>query len=400
MIKVNISYKAIMAEARRKKNLLFISRYNPFTSCLGTEILVGNLALEMSKQGHSVHIIFEDNLPQKDDKEINGVVLHDQRITDLTLIRAFSWRERCAKICPMVMKDSNIDAIISFGAGALGGYTFKKINGQLNDLNNPVRIYYAMDTMEAEYKRTVSITKDRSLIRMDKIKYKWLLYSDIQSCNYSDIILSTSADTKRGLETAYGIPSDKIKIIYNGILDDYASGVPIVDPIEPTFLHVGGVPRKGTIYFLRALELLRSKYGLSAKGNILRPFPSDMDLAKSMNLNIEWFSNVDIGTVRRLYAETTAFVSPSLSEGFCLPIIEAAAFGKISIVYNVGSLPELVRDGENGFIVPAPNVDALAEKMYLVATNQELRKRMGAEAKRMSANFTISKLADRLLNYI
>jgi mannosyltransferase len=81
-------------------------------------------------------------------------------------------------------------------------------------------------------------------------------------------------------------------------------------------------------------------------------------------------------------------------------VVEAAMLGKPAIVSNTGSLPELVVDGENGFIVPLANVAALAERMYQIAVNEQLRKRMSEKAKQLSQRFKISNAAKTLIKLL
>lgn len=83
---------------------------------------------------------------------------------------------------------------------------------------------------------------------------------------------------------------------------------------------------------------------------------------------------------------------------FCLPVVEAAAFGKPSIVTNAGSLPELVNNGETGFIVNIGDASMLASKMYLVAVDDNLRRKMGVNAKERAQKFKISNVAKQTLN--
>ena len=74
---------------------------------------------------------------------------------------------------------------------------------------------------------------------------------------------------------------------------------------------------------------------------------------------------------REIYASCTALIVPSVSEGFCLPVIEAAMFSKPAIVSNAGSLPELVDEGVDGYVVPVANVSLLADRIYILANDEK-----------------------------
>ena len=76
----------------------------------------------------------------------------------------------------------------------------------------------------------------------------------------------------------------------------------------------------------------------------------------------------------------TVMVHPSLSEGFGRAVLEAMALGKPVIASGVGGLREAVRDGQNGFLVPPGDADAIAARLTLLFSNAEVRDRMGAAA--------------------
>jgi len=83
--------------------------------------------------------------------------------------------------------------------------------------------------------------------------------------------------------------------------------------------------------------------------------------------------------VRRELENSRALVLPSFAEGLPVVIMEALALGRPVISTYVAGIPELVVDGESGWLVPAGNVDALAETMKraVLASPDELA-RMGA----------------------
>jgi glycosyltransferase involved in cell wall biosynthesis len=70
-------------------------------------------------------------------------------------------------------------------------------------------------------------------------------------------------------------------------------------------------------------------------------------------------------------------VNPSLRESFGVSVLEAQACEIPVIASNTGGLPKVMRDGVTGFLVPPEDVNAIAEKIELLASNGDLRKRMG-----------------------
>lgn len=82
-------------------------------------------------------------------------------------------------------------------------------------------------------------------------------------------------------------------------------------------------------------------------------------------------------------AETDVFCLPSFSEGTPCSILESMSIGLPVVATAVGGIPDVVADGETGFLVETNNVDALAKALISIAKDPALRGRMGANAKRI-----------------
>jgi glycosyltransferase involved in cell wall biosynthesis len=76
----------------------------------------------------------------------------------------------------------------------------------------------------------------------------------------------------------------------------------------------------------------------------------------------------------------------SVHEGVPLVVLESMAAGLPVVATAVGALPELVRDGEDGLLVPAGDVDALAARLARLVDEPELRAAMGARARTRAEN--------------
>ena len=73
---------------------------------------------------------------------------------------------------------------------------------------------------------------------------------------------------------------------------------------------------------------------------------------------------------------------PSRHEGHPLALLEALSLGCAVLATRVGGVPEIVRDGETGLLVPAEDPDALAAGLDALRRDPELRQRLGAAAAR------------------
>ena len=80
----------------------------------------------------------------------------------------------------------------------------------------------------------------------------------------------------------------------------------------------------------------------------------------------------------RLLNEADVFVFPPVApEGQPLVILEAMSVGLPVIATAQGAIPDTIVDGENGFLVPAGDPAAIADKILLLIRNEDLRRRMG-----------------------
>ena len=397
-----MSWKTKVALGVHYLKLLLLCWEDPFISISGTEIYVGNLAVELAKQGHAVHIVCAKKNGGKAPYQITeNLTIHPLHPINIPYIRAFDFPRKCANECSELLTEWQIDAVIAVGAPTLPYYIFNRIKKLKR---RPLLSYYAVDYMSGEYQRTKPTLRHRSIFRKLKvwIWYKVMIKSDRSSCNSADLVLASCNDTANGLIEDYHIPAGKVEVVYFGIPDDYGESLDILESEVPTFLHVSTNPeRKGTLYFIEALKALQSKYNLQARGIIAgSKEPFYIKLAEKLGVDVSFIGRIPNSELKKYYAECTALVSPSLSEGFCLPVIEAAMFNKPAIVTNTGSLPELVVDSENGFVVPVNDATTLAEKMYQISIDKHLRKHMSEKAKQISQKFRISNTAKTLIEKI
>lgn len=92
------------------------------------------------------------------------------------------------------------------------------------------------------------------------------------------------------------------------------------------------------------------------------------------------------------------FVLPSLSEGMPLVILEAMARGVPVISTNVGGVPEILCDGETGFLVQPEDTVSLSNAICVLLTDKELRNKFAKNAKEyVSANHRQAPMLDKLV---
>jgi glycosyltransferase involved in cell wall biosynthesis len=95
------------------------------------------------------------------------------------------------------------------------------------------------------------------------------------------------------------------------------------------------------------------------------------------------------------YAAFDALVLPSGNEGTPVSAIEALAAGRPVVATRVGGVPDVVRDGTDGFLVEAGATDDLADRLGRLARDPVLRERMGKEGRaRVLPRYAVDRLVD------
>ncbi len=110
------------------------------------------------------------------------------------------------------------------------------------------------------------------------------------------------------------------------------------------------------------------------------------NLAKALSVSerIMWVDQVSLEEIVDLYHLSDGFIIMSTVETQSIVALQAVACGLPLIVADAGALPELVRDEENGYILPSFDDEKLAEKMTYLSTHPEVRQAMGKESRKLS----------------
>jgi glycosyltransferase involved in cell wall biosynthesis len=99
--------------------------------------------------------------------------------------------------------------------------------------------------------------------------------------------------------------------------------------------------------------------------------------------------------VAPFYAAFDAMVLASGNEGTPVSAIEALAAGRPVVATRVGGVPDVVRDGEDGFLVETGAVDAIAEALGRLAADPSLRQRLGESGRaRVLPRYSVERLID------
>lgn len=200
------------------------------------------------------------------------------------------------------------------------------------------------------------------------------------------------------------VSEDKTRLI-RGSGVDIKEFTPCVEPDLPPVVMLASrmLWDKGVGEFVKAAGRLR-QLGLRAKyvlvgmvdGDNPASIPEKQLLAWQHEGTIEWWGHRE--DMPRVLASAHIVVLPSYREGLPKILLEASACARPLVATDVPGCREIVRDGENGLLVPARDAEALAHAIATLVNDLGLRAKMGALGRRMvEENFSDSIVAEKTL---
>lgn len=180
-------------------------------------------------------------------------------------------------------------------------------------------------------------------------------------------------------------------------------GTQAVAPSQsPQVLFVGrDYFRKGIYPLFQAMKIVQSQIPDAKLLVVGKEYPHSLKFCKllSRNLNVEFINGLPNQELIELYAKSSVFVLPSHIEAFGIVFLEAMAARVPVVGTNVGGIPEIVRDGETGFLVPPNCPGKLADIIIDILKNDRKTEDIVDNAYELvSENFTIDKMIEDLEN--
>lgn len=220
----------------------------------------------------------------------------------------------------------------------------------------------------------------------------------------SDKVVAVSAAVRKNM-IDNGMAEDKISLIYGGI-----SPVKELSPEEKSSIRrkwgikeseivVGIVARlaevKGHRHFIDAAEII-SRDNTEVRFLVAGTGPKEQELKELVRQRELEDRVIFTGFVENIYEIFNIIdinVISSLSEALCLSLIEGMCTGKPSIGTDTGGIPEVIKDGYNGYLVPVGDPLLLAEGILKLVQSPELRRAMGDKGRELvKSNFTASAM--------
>jgi alpha-maltose-1-phosphate synthase len=217
------------------------------------------------------------------------------------------------------------------------------------------------------------------------------LARDREEMLLADAILAPSRYVREALLASGAGPERVLDVPFGADLERFAPGPPTTDGVFRV-LYVGRLSQaKGIAQLLEAFSRLRLPGAqLEFVGDLVgagRWLPKYRDV-------FVWRPQVPNDALADIYRRADVLVLPSLHEGSALVTYEALASGvPVIATPNAGSV---VRDGVEGFLVPAAEIDPLAECLLELYREPERRREMARAARRRAEEFSWSAYGERL----
>lgn len=242
----------------------------------------------------------------------------------------------------------------------------------------------------------------------------------------ADAVVAVSKGTRGDILRVYPVPEDRVHVIYNGVdLDEYkrtsdttALSTYGIDANVPYVLFVGRITRqKGVTNLADAIAFLPKDTqvvlcaGAPDTPEIAQEMREKVEQAKKVNPKIVWIEKmISKPEVIQLYSHARVFCCPSVYEPFGIINVEAMACGAPVVASAIGGIPEIVVDGETGYLVtfktdkdgfpaqPEQFARDLAAKLTRLLDDPDLSRKFGeAGRKRAEQQFSWPSIASQTL---
>jgi glycosyltransferase involved in cell wall biosynthesis len=119
----------------------------------------------------------------------------------------------------------------------------------------------------------------------------------------------------------------------------------------------------------------------------------------SKKMGVKYLGKVTEEEKVKLYQKAWVVLSTSYIEGWGMTVVEANACGTPVIAYATGSMPEIIRDGANGFLVPYKDYDYAAKVIDEILEEDKI-KELSKRSLEESMKYNWEKTADEYMKYL
>jgi len=344
----------------------------------GTEIATYNIAKYLARRGHEVHVItsLDEGLPKESIEE--GFYVHRIKTKEISIMGPLSFCIKSIFLINTITPDIlHSQSILRTG---LTCFIAKKL------FKKPCIAYCRGSDIYSSWKFKNIISK--------------LVLKN------ADAVIALTEDMKREIKKICdrdifvipnGIDLEKFKNLSKETLRKRLK----IEEDEKMIIFVGTLrPVKGIKYLIKAMKLIIKEnenvklmlVGDGEEREELESLVVELDLKDC----VKFIGRVQNEEIPRYMIASDVFVLPSFSEGFPVVILEAMASGLPIVATKVGGLPEIVKDGENGFLVEPKNPEEIAEKVLLILKGDKLRERISENNKKKVKEYSWERVSEQI----
>jgi glycogen synthase len=224
----------------------------------------------------------------------------------------------------------------------------------------------------------------------------------------ADRVIAVSAQMRADILAHFRVDADRVVVIHNGVDAHAFARTERRDALArhgvraPYALFVGRISeQKGIFPLLEAARALPAGVQLvvCASSPDTPELLARLEAAVTGRPEIRWINAmVPVPEVVQLMSHAGVFVCPSIYEPFGLINLEAMACGTPVVASRVGGIPEVVVDGETGWLVEPGDVAALGQALRHALADPARSRRMGEAGRhRVEAHFSWDRIAERTM---
>ena len=224
-------------------------------------------------------------------------------------------------------------------------------------------------------------------------------------------VLADSLSTKNDLVELWGVPKEKISVIYSGVGSSFR---PVTEKDEirrvrqkyelgdmPFIFSVGTLqPRKNYEMLIRAFKPIfeTTSYQLVIAGGFGWKHEQILEEVSRLGLTqrVKLIGFVDDQDLPVLYSDASLFAFPSLYEGFGIPLLEAMSCGVPVISSNTSSLPEVA--GDAALLLPPNDEELWSKNLRQILEDSTRRTRMVAAGFLQARKYSWRNAAEQVLS--